>query len=145
MFRQPSARSALSASMVASLKTHSPWGARGNSSAVTAPYVAWHIRTSEGETKSSFSATKHRYIFNQQPSSAVFPQFLAATRNAEGRCSEVHPHSIQDMPVFISSNRRVPRRLNWRLHACCSQWDQCYMAVYCTFILRRCHRTLHRR
>lgn len=91
------------------MAAHSPWENAGAAWGTTASsvYVGWHIRTSEGESARSFDPNVNRYIFHGQPSSTVFPLYLSAMDEAAGRCPEMLPGGIRDMPVYISSNRRV--------------------------------------
>ncbi|CAN0075885.1 unnamed protein product, partial [Hapterophycus canaliculatus] len=89
-----------SPSMIKSLAANSPWGppnARPND------YLAWHIRTSDGESTRSFRPDIHRYIFHGQSSSDVCPLYLTATAGAEEACRRLFPGGMKDMPIFISS------------------------------------------
>ncbi|CAB1104555.1 unnamed protein product [Ectocarpus sp. CCAP 1310/34] len=96
-------------SIMASLDANNPWTPAGFGSR-PAEYVAWHIRTSNGETKESFSPDVHQYIFNGQTSAAVFPLFLSATSFAEKACPKLYHDNIPIMPVYISSNSKTMSR-----------------------------------
>ncbi|CAN0267678.1 unnamed protein product, partial [Hapterophycus canaliculatus] len=93
--------------MMESLAANSPWaqpdGGRKD-------YVAWHIRTSDGESARSFKPNVHTYIFHGQSSSDVCPLYLTATAEAEEACRQLFPGGVQDMPIFISSNSKSMSR-----------------------------------
>eukprot|EP00903_Cladosiphon_okamuranus_P020134 g18487.t1 len=91
--------------MIQSKAAHSPWIATDGTprdDLHPTKYVAWHIRTSDGETSSSFSPETHRYIFHGQRSEEVFPMFLAATEGSEYRCPSAFPGGEHDTPIYIS-------------------------------------------
>ncbi|CAN0174499.1 unnamed protein product, partial [Ectocarpus sp. 6 AP-2014] len=98
-----------SPSMMASLEAHNPW-----TSSAFGPrpkdYVAWHIRTSDGETTKSFRPDVHTYIFHGQSSTTVFPFFLAAADTAEKMCPLIFHEDTPKMPVYISSNSKSMAR-----------------------------------
>ena len=100
--------------MMQSMAAQSPWivpdGMPPDAAAAAVDpttYVAWHIRTSSGETSNSFNATRHRYIFHDQRAEDVFPPFLTATVGGEDHCPSVFPGGGHDVPIYISSNRQV--------------------------------------
>ena len=96
--------------MVASLEHHSPWGLAPGASTPrhqATEYVAWHIRTSDGETAKSYHGQK--YVI-QEASSDVCPTFLVAMDDALQRaksCRESLSVHADNALVFISSNRCV--------------------------------------
>ncbi|CAM9203762.1 unnamed protein product [Ectocarpus sp. 13 AM-2016] len=98
-----------SPSMVASLEAHNPWTPAGFGPRPT-EYVAWHIRTSDGESMRSFKPDKHTYIFHGQSSTTVLPDFLSATGTAEKMCPKIFHQDLSKMPVFISSNSKIMAR-----------------------------------
>ena len=99
-----------SPAMVASLEHHSPWGLAPGASTPrhqATEYVAWHIRTSDGETAKSYHGQK--YVI-QEASSDVCPTFLVAMDDALQRaksCRESLSVHADNALVFISSNRCV--------------------------------------
>lgn len=99
-----------SQSMIASLEEHSPWGTISDASKPrhqSAEYVAWHIRTPDGETAKSYDANIHRYVI-QEPSSAVCPTYFTALAEAlqlTKRCRASLSVHEDDELVYISSNR----------------------------------------
>lgn len=65
-------------------------------------YSAWHIRTPEGETSTSYDPSMHPYVVREQSSEVchAFAQALGAARAACG------PELMEfDVPVYMSSNR----------------------------------------
>jgi len=96
--------------MMASLEEHTPWGVVKDTAGPHrqhAEYVAWHIRTSDGETARSYHATRHKYVI-QEPSSVVCPSYLEASEDALQLTKTCHPslsvHADDDL-MYISSNR----------------------------------------
>lgn len=103
-----------SASMMESMAVHDPWvtdESASQSGHRPTKYAAWHIRTSDGESAKSFKPGKHRYVFDQESSTTVFPLFLAATKSAEDDCTSGNPGDEHGTPIYVSSNRRA-----WRQH-----------------------------
>ncbi|CAN0245335.1 unnamed protein product [Scytosiphon promiscuus] len=96
-----------SPSMMRSLEASSPWADHDSR---PQDYVAWHIRTSDGESARSFKPDVHTYIFNGQSSADVCPLYLAATVAAEEACRDLFPGGVQAMPIFISSNSKSMSR-----------------------------------
>ena len=99
-----------SPSMMASLEEHTPWGVVKDTAGPRhqhAEYVAWHIRTPDGETARSYDATIHKYVI-QEPSSAVCPSYLRALGDALQLTRTCRPslsaHADEEM-VYIASNR----------------------------------------
>ena len=96
--------------MIASLEEHSPWGAVSDEARPrhqTAEYVAWHIRTPDGETPRSYNAAVHKYVI-QEPSSDVCPTYLVALEDAlqlTNTCRASLSVHADDELVYISSNR----------------------------------------
>lgn len=96
--------------MMASMEEHSPWevvvddsGRRTNH----AEYIAWHIRTSEGETAQSYHPTTHPYVI-QEPAAVVCPTYLVAMEEAMQTvldCPISYAWGTDVLPVYISSNR----------------------------------------
>lgn len=93
--------------MVSSIEAHSPWeGAlHGIVAARGTPYSAWHIRTSEGETATSFSSDRNVYIFHNQSPADVCPLFISTKETIRAACPHLSATEGRPMPVFISSNR----------------------------------------
>lgn len=96
--------------MMQSMAAHRAWvatndGAPRDDDYHPTKYVAWHIRTSDGETARSYNSDVHRYIFNGQGSETILPLFLTATKVAEDECPSVFPGGEHDTPIYISSNR----------------------------------------
>lgn len=96
--------------MVASLEQFSPWGVASDETGPrhqSVDYVAWHIRTSDGETARSYSPARHKYVI-QEPSSDVCPTYLVASQDAlelAKTCrASLSVHAGDDL-VYISSNR----------------------------------------
>ncbi|CAM9261505.1 unnamed protein product [Ectocarpus sp. 13 AM-2016] len=98
-----------SAAMMASLEAHNPWTSHGFGPRPK-DYVAWHIRTSDGESKMSFLPDVHRYIFHGQSSTTVFPIFQSATDAAKNMCPRVFHEDVPMTPVYISSNSKSMSR-----------------------------------
>lgn len=95
---------------MASVAAHDPWVKMGESpwdGHHPPMYVAWHIRTSEGESATSFNKNVHNYVFHQESSTTVVPLYLAATRSAKHICPMAFRDLEDDLPIYISSNRRV--------------------------------------
>lgn len=96
--------------MMDSMEEHSPWQAVGGDSARLTnrtEYIAWHIRTSEGETVKSYLPDVHRYVI-QEPATVVCPTYMVATEDviqAVYKCPSSHGMDIEALPVYISSNR----------------------------------------
>ena len=96
--------------MIASLAEYRPWGVADDAAGhrlQTPEYVAWHIRTAEGETAKSYTPSKHLYVI-QEPSSDVCPAYLVAQEEAlqltKTCCPSLSAHA-DDKLVYISSNR----------------------------------------
>lgn len=106
----PACKMRASPAMMASVAAHDPWV---NSEEASwdghhpPQYVAWHIRTSEGESATSFNKNVHNYVFHQERSTTVVPLYLAATNSARRLCPRAFQGLEGDLPVYISSNRRV--------------------------------------
>ncbi|CAM9969505.1 unnamed protein product [Scytosiphon promiscuus] len=96
-----------SPSMMRSLAANSPWADHDSR---PKDYVAWHIRTSDGENAGSFKPDVHTYIFDGQSSTDVCPRYLAATVAVENACQDLFPGGVQAMPIFISSNSKSMSR-----------------------------------
>eukprot|EP00904_Undaria_pinnatifida_P001892 jgi/Undpi1/11703/HiC_scaffold_36.g13998.m1 len=100
-----------SRSMMDSMEEHSPWKAVGGESARLTnrtEYIAWHIRTSEGETAKSYLPDVHRYVI-QEPATVVCPTYMVATEDviqAVYKCPSSHGMDIEALPVYISSNSK---------------------------------------
>lgn len=96
--------------MITSLEEHSPWGAVKDEARPrhqNAEYVAWHIRTPDGETARSYNETVHKYVL-QEPSSEVCPTYLVALEDAlqlTNACRASLSVYAEDELVYISSNR----------------------------------------
>lgn len=96
--------------MMAQLERHSPWGGMSDASGPryqTAEYIAWHIRTSDGETAQSYAPIAHKYVV-QETSSYVCPTYLAAMEDAlqlTEICHSSMPSDAAAELVYISSNR----------------------------------------
>ena len=96
--------------MIASLEQYSPWGAASDAAQhrhQNVEYIAWHIRTADGETAKSYEPTIHKYVI-QEPSSDVCPTFLAAQEAAlhlVETCRASLSVPADDELVYISSNR----------------------------------------
>lgn len=101
-----------SPSMTKSLQEHRQWTetALATPEQPSAPlenakYVAWQIRTTDGESATSYKPKVHTYIFDHVPSTEVCRWFFTAMEEALGACrSGSDGHS---MPIFVSSNRSV--------------------------------------
>lgn len=91
--------------MMKSLEVYNPWRVDGRSMSRFQKYIAFQIRTTEGETAGSFDPKIHTYIFNNLQSTAVCDWYYAATEEAKGVCPAAFNAGEQDMPLFISSNR----------------------------------------
>lgn len=98
--------------MMTRLEEHSPWGmVMGDAGLHHNPteYAAWHIRTSEGETDTSYDPNLHPHVL-EEPASAVCPAYLAAMEDvaeATQKCRGPHTLGGRDEIVYISSNRYV--------------------------------------
>jgi len=100
--------------MVAALEANHPW--RLDSVGARRRYVAWHIRTTEGESARSYNPEHHKYLFSG-PSPHVCGAFLSATEKAEDMCqlSSANHEAHQGLsPVYISSNRCGASTACWR-------------------------------
>ena len=98
-----------SSSIMESMAAANPWIANSESSRGDhhpMKYVAWHIRTSHGETAVSFKTDVHKYIFHGERSETISLRFLAATKAAEDGCPVRFPGGENDTLIYISSNRR---------------------------------------
>ncbi|CAM9634372.1 unnamed protein product, partial [Hapterophycus canaliculatus] len=96
-----------SASMMASLAEQRSWMQPGDSSGLAPQprdYVAWHIRTSVGESERSFKPGVHKHVFHNQPSSIVCALYFWATDQAEAACRNKLPGDFENLPIYISSN-----------------------------------------
>ena len=104
-----------SPTVMSSLQEHSPWGmVMGDAGMHHHPteYIAWHIRTSEGETATSYDPKVHPHVL-EEPASAVCPAYLAATGDlveAAQTCRRPHALGGSDEIVYISSNRYMGMR-----------------------------------
>ena len=99
-----------SASMLKSLEEHRPWTQAAGATLESAKYVAWHIRTSDGESPSSFEPEVHQHVFDRVPSTEVCPWFFTAMQNPIGKCRDGSTGDA--MPIFVSSNRSVYKWLS---------------------------------
>lgn len=99
-----------SPSMIASLEEHSPWAKAKGTPGLhhQAPeYIAWHIRTTDGETTHSYVPAVHKYVIQEQ-SSEVCPTYREAMNDAlqlARNCSGSISIDADDELVYISSNR----------------------------------------
>ena len=99
-----------SPSMMASLEEYTPWGVVKDTAGPShqhAEYVAWHIRTPDGETAGSYDATVHKYVI-EEPSTVVCPSYLEALEDALQLTKTCRPSlsdHADDELVYISSNR----------------------------------------
>ncbi|CAM9750176.1 unnamed protein product [Ectocarpus sp. 13 AM-2016] len=93
-----------SPSMMRSLEVYNPWRAEGSSMSRFQKYIAFQIRTTEGETAGSFDPKIHTYIFNNLRSTVVCNWYFAATEEAKGTCPAAFSADEGDVPLFISSN-----------------------------------------
>eukprot|EP00752_Nemacystus_decipiens_P006570 g5916.t1 len=97
-----------SATIMSIMEPHDPWRSNMDSStkAGSSRYIAWHIRTSDGDTARSFKAAKHRYIFHNQPSTKVCPLYISTLDSARA----MHPVLFQEsdgvVPIYVSSNSK---------------------------------------
>eukprot|EP00904_Undaria_pinnatifida_P003340 jgi/Undpi1/13006/HiC_scaffold_7.g02670.m1 len=86
-----------SPTVMSSLQEHSPWGmVMGDAGMHHHPteYIAWHIRTSEGETATSYDPKVHPHVL-EEPASAVCPAYLAATGDlVEAAQTCRRPHAL---------------------------------------------------
>lgn len=98
--------------MLKSLEAHRPW----TGAAAAAPdqphilpedvkYIAWQIRTTDGESADSFKPHVHKYIFDRVASTEVCPWFFMAMEEVLGACRS--GLNGEAMPIFVSSNRSV--------------------------------------
>ena len=99
-----------SASMLKSLEEHRPWTQAAGATLESAKYVAWHIRTSDGESPTSFEPEVHQHVFDRVPSTEVCPWFFTAMQNPIGKCRDGSAGDA--MPIFVSSNRSVYKWLS---------------------------------
>lgn len=83
----------LSETMVSALKVNNKYIANGDE------YIAWHIRTADGETSRSYNPNIHKYIVTEE-SSSVCPSYVETTSHEEQKCT-----TLKDLPIFISSTR----------------------------------------
>lgn len=95
-------RPATSRAMAAALVKHSPFPYQHN---VNSPYIAWHVRTSHGETAMSYDPIKHPYVL-QDPPEVVCPAFADATAVIQQAC-EGADVVTNNATVYMSSNRCV--------------------------------------
>lgn len=94
-----------SASMMAQLEEHRPRALTvGTASGQRRPatYVAWHIRTAEGER--SFDPRRYRHIL-KEPSTVVCPVYLSLSELATRRCTGVLTEGMAALPVFVATTR----------------------------------------
>lgn len=89
-----------SSSIMELMQEYNPWGSTPH----PAKYMAWHIRTPDGETTNSYNPKLHTYI-TQEPSEIVCGAYLRAFVDAKEGC----PSQFEDdtTVVYISSNRCV--------------------------------------
>lgn len=92
----------VSSFLVQSLEMNSPWSERRPDK-----YVGWHIRTSHGETNTSWSPDVHKYIL-QESAEVICPAFETATEAVRMAC---HDPFADDIGIFISSTRYILRVL----------------------------------
>eukprot|EP00903_Cladosiphon_okamuranus_P009201 g8787.t1 len=71
-------------------------------------YVAWQIRTTDGESATSYKPKVHNYIFDHVPSTEVCRWYFAATEEALGACRS--GSGVDSMPIFVSSNSKSMAR-----------------------------------
>ncbi|CAM9182432.1 unnamed protein product [Ectocarpus sp. 8 AP-2014] len=93
-----------SASMMKSLEVYNPWRVEGSSMSRFQKYIAFQIRTTEGETAGSFDPKIHTYIFNNLRSTVVCNWYFTATEEAKDVCPAAFNAGEGDVPLFISSN-----------------------------------------
>lgn len=94
-----------SPSLMKSLEEHRPWAEANLDTPENVEYVAWQIRTTDGESDTSYKPDRHKYIFDHVPSTEVCGWYFAATDVAFGVCPGVSDGT--PMPIFVSSNRCV--------------------------------------
>ena len=70
-------------------------------------YVAWHVRTSEGESTTSFNKNVHLHVFHKESPTTVVPLYVAAMKKAEKLCPWAVVPEKEGTPIYISSNRQV--------------------------------------
>lgn len=107
----------------------------------TAQYIAWHIRTADGETAASFNPKVHTHV-SLQDSAVVCPAYLAKTEEAAAVCPGHVFERISEMPVYIATNRWARR---------CASCLRLTMSLYegrpgdfaAFFMLRSCINVLH--
>lgn len=89
------------------MEPHDPWRSNMDSStkAGSTRYIAWHIRTSDGDTERSFKATKHRYIFHNQPSTKVCPLYISTLDSSKSMHPALFAENGGVVPIYVSSNR----------------------------------------
>ncbi|CAN0105350.1 unnamed protein product, partial [Scytosiphon promiscuus] len=99
-----------SPSMMATMDAHSPWDAK-KALGLHRDYNAWHIRTSDGESETSFKGNP--YIFDGQKSADICPLYLSTMDIVKAACPALVPggDTNGETPVYISSNsKRMARR-----------------------------------
>ncbi|CAM9133912.1 unnamed protein product [Scytosiphon promiscuus] len=97
--------------IMASMAAHSPWGSTLNTFGTHRHYNAWHIRTSDGETETSFHPTSHKYIFHGYGAADVCPYFLSTVDRVKHACpSLASGPDGGNIPVYISSNSKSMAR-----------------------------------
>ena len=101
-----------SASMLKSLEEHRPWTQATGATPEqlrdppeNPKYIAWQIRTSDGESATSYKPDVHTHVFDHVPSTEVCPWFFTAMEEALGSCRDESERDA--MPIFVSSNRSV--------------------------------------
>ncbi|CAM9095195.1 unnamed protein product [Scytosiphon promiscuus] len=102
-----------SPSMMMSMAEHSGWMQPADSSGLAfrrKDYVAWHIRTSVGETERSFDPAVHKHVFHKKPSSMVCSLYFSATDEAKETCRGLFPSGVGNLPIYVSSNSQSMSR-----------------------------------
>jgi len=94
--------------MMASMEAHRPWSESEGPSPRNPVYNAWHIRTSDGETRGSFRTKHTSYIFHKQSSARVCPLYLSTVEALTWVCPELFAENGLEVPIYISSNRCGP-------------------------------------
>lgn len=97
-----------SLTIMSTMGPYDPWSSSGGSStkAGSSSYIAWHIRTSDGDTARSFKAAKHRYIFHNQSSAKVCPLYVSTLDASRRMYPPLFAENGDVVPVYVSSNRQ---------------------------------------
>eukprot|EP00903_Cladosiphon_okamuranus_P021167 g19443.t1 len=94
------------------MQPHGPWRSNLDSStkAGSSRYIAWHIRTSDGDTARSFKVAKHRYIFHNQPSAKVCPLYISTLDSSRDMLPTLFAENGDVVPIYVSSNSKSMAR-----------------------------------